>query len=53
MALELIEAEVFLGGDEELGDIDIGIGLVEGFTLFGGDTVGLIEEEEKLAVDEF
>ena len=49
MTLELIEAEVFLGGDEELGGIDIDIGLLDGFALLGGDAVGLIEEEEKLA----
>ena len=53
VALESVKAEVFLGGDEELGGIDIDIGLEQGFALFGGDTVGLIEEEEKLAVDGF
>lgn len=53
VALESVKAEVLLGGDEELGGIDIGIGLEQGSALFGGDTVGLIEEEEKLAVDEF
>ena len=47
VTLELIEAEVLLGGDEELGGIDIGIGLLEGGALFGGDAVGLVEEEEE------
>ena len=47
VALESVKAEVLLGGDEELGGIDMGIGLEQGFALLGGDTVGLIEEEEK------
>ena len=47
VALESVEAEVLLGGDEELGGIDMGIGLLEGGALIGGDTVGLVEEEEK------
>ena len=47
VALESVNAEVFLGGDEELGGIAIDIGLEQGFALIGGDTVGLIEEEEE------
>ena len=54
VALESVEAEVLLGGDEELGGIDMGIGLLEGGALPGGDAVGLVEEEEEgLAVYEF
>ena len=47
VALESVKAEVLLGGDEELGGIDMGIGLEQGFAFFGGDTVGLVEEEEE------
>ena len=53
MALESVKTEVLLGGDKELGGIDIDIGLEQGFALLGGDTVGLIEEEEEFAIDEF
>ena len=44
---QLFKASAALGGDEELGGIDMGIGLEQGFALFGGDTVGLVEEEEE------
>ena len=47
VTLESIEAEVLLGGDEELGGIDMGIGLLKGGALLGGDAVGLVEEEEE------
>jgi hypothetical protein len=47
MGFKGIKPEVLLGGDEELGGIDIGIGLLEGGALFGGDAVGLVEEEEE------
>ena len=49
MGFKGIKPEVLLGGDEELGGIDMGIGLLEGGALLGGDAVGLVEEEEKLA----
>ena len=49
MGFKGIKPDVLLGGDEELGGIDMGIGLLEGGALLGGDAVGLIEEEEKFA----
>ena len=47
MGFKGIKPELLLGGDEELGGVDIGIGLLEGGALFGGDAVGLVEEEEE------
>ena len=47
MGFKGIKPELLLGGDEELGGIDMGIGLLEGGALLGGDAVGLVEEEEE------
>ena len=37
-----------LGGDEELGGIDVGKCLLQCFALFGSDLVGFVEEENEL-----
>ena len=47
MGFKGIKPELLLGGDEELGGIDMGIGLLQCGTLLGRYLVALIEEEEE------
>ena len=47
---QLFKACAALGGDEELGGIDVGKCLEERFALLGSDLVGLVEEENDALV---
>lgn len=42
---QLFKASAALGGNEELGGVDIGKRLLQCFALLGSDLVGLVEEE--------
>jgi len=45
---QLFKACAALGGDEELGGVDVGKCLFQCFALLGSDLVGLVEEENEL-----
>ena len=47
---QLFKASAALGGDEELGGVDVGKCLEERFALLGSDLVGFVEEEEETLV---
>ena len=47
MALESVKTNAALSRDEELGCIDVGIGLLQCGTLLGRHLVALVEEEEE------